>query len=296
MKIYSKICLLIILIQSSLLGAYINTAKASTETNYIFNNNLTIGAKGNDVFSLQQFLIYKGFLRIVTPTGYFGSLTKIALGKWQTSENISPAMGFFGPVSRAKINIKFPEAQIPATPVQNTTSTTPIIITTSSASTTMGVIPTNGTGLPLRLKIPKINVDANILSLGFATSGAMQIPNNVYDVGWFNGGPRPGEKGSSIITGHVAQIRGGVMTKPGVFIELNKLITGDRLNVIDDKGESITFIVRESRLYDPLADASSVFSSADNNTHLNLITCEGTWNPGEQSYSKRLVIFTDLEK
>ena len=123
----------------------------------------------------------------------------------------------------------------------------------------------------------------------------MEIPQNIVEVGWFNGSPRPGEKGSSIITGHVAQIRGGIMTKPGVFMELNKLVVGDKLYVVNDKGESITFVVRESRLYDPTADASNVFSANDNGVHLNLITCEGTWNPAEQSYSKRLVIFTDLE-
>lgn len=296
MKTYLRMYLLATLICASLISADINQAKASSTANYIFTNNLTIGASGTDVSELQQFLISGGFLKIITPTGYFGPLTKAALGKWQASENIYPTAGFFGPLSRARINLIFNQIQVPTTPVQ-TTATTPIIITpTSSPLTTTPSLPVNGTGTPSRLNIPKINVDASVLALGLATSGVMEIPSNVYDVSWFTGSPRPGEKGSSIITGHVAQIRGGVMTKPGVFIDLNKLSVGDKLYVIDDKGESNTFVVRESRLYDPLADASSVFSSDDNNAHLNLITCDGIWNPGEQSYSKRLVVFTELEK
>ena len=297
MKIFFKTSFVILILSISIQCNIASGQTALSAGNFMFSNNLTIGARGNDVSELQQFLISDGFLKIIAPTGYFGPLTRAALGLWQASENIYPSVGFFGPLSRARLNITFSQAQATTTPVQNTTTTPPIIvIATSSPSTTTASSTMSGIGLPIRLKIPKIYVDANILSLGLASSGVMEIPNNVYDVGWFNGSPRPGEKGSSIVTGHVAQIRGGVMTKPGVFIDLNKLTMGDKLIVINDKGESNTFVVRESRLYDPLADASSVFSSNDNNAHLNLITCEGTWNPAEQSYSKRLVVFTDLEK
>jgi LPXTG-site transpeptidase (sortase) family protein len=121
----------------------------------------------------------------------------------------------------------------------------------------------------------------------------MEIPGNVVDVGWFTGSARPGEKGVAVVTGHVAQIRGGVLTKPGVFKNLNVLQTGDKLYVTNDKGITTTFLVRESRLYDPSADATSVFTSKDNGAHLNLITCEGTWNATRQSYSQRLVVFAD---
>ncbi len=78
-------------------------------------------------------------------------------------------------------------------------------------------------GLPVRLKIPKLNVDAGIQYMGLTPDGVMEIPNNIFDVGWFTGSPRPGEKGNAVITGHVAQIRGGILTKPGVFNNLNEL-------------------------------------------------------------------------
>ena len=158
----------------------------------------------------------------------------------------------------------------------------------------MIVATTTANGSPVRLKIPKLNIDAGFQYTGIKSDGTMEIPNNVVDVGWFTGSPHPGDKGSAIITGHVAQIRGGVITKPGVFIDLNKLQAGDKLYVVNDKGVSITFTVREVRSYDPNADATDVFTSKDNGAHLNLITCEGTWNPAQLSYSQRLVVFTDL--
>ncbi len=70
-----------------------------------FSRNLTLGSRGGDVSALQQILISKGFLRISAPTGYFGRLTKLALREWQASAGISPAFGYFGPISRAALNL-----------------------------------------------------------------------------------------------------------------------------------------------------------------------------------------------
>ena len=70
---------------------------------------------------------------------------------------------------------------------------------------------------------------------------------------------------------------------------------GDKIYIEDEKGKAITFVVREKRSYDPKADASEVFSSDDEASHLNLITCEGSWNKDSKSYPKRLVVFTDKE-
>jgi hypothetical protein len=70
---------------------------------------------------------------------------------------------------------------------------------------------------------------------------------------------------------------------------------GDKLYIKDEKGVVTTFVVRMSRSYDPAADASDVFGSSDGQAHLNLITCEGTWDKAQKSYSDRLVVFADEE-
>lgn len=121
----------------------------------------------------------------------------------------------------------------------------------------------------------------------------MEIPSNIVDVGWYTGSPRPGERGNAIITGHVAQIRRSAVTKQGVFYNLSRLRQGDDIYVLNDKGETIRFVVRKSSLYDPAADATDVFTSRDDRAHLVIITCEGTWNQDQLSYSQRLVVFTD---
>lgn len=141
---------------------------------------------------------------------------------------------------------------------------------------------------PVRLTIPTINVNAAIQRVGVALSGEMEVPSDAIDVGWFYPGPRPGEKGSAVIDGHLDGKNG----EPAVFIDLYKLKKGDMVYVQDDTGITIPFVVRESHIYDP-GYAEEVFSSNDG-THLNLITCDGSWGGVKKGYSKRLVVFADL--
>jgi len=145
-------------------------------------------------------------------------------------------------------------------------------------------------GSPVRLKIPLINVDASIEYVGITKEGEMGVPSNTLDVGWFDVGPPPGEQGSAVIAGHLDGKNG----EPGVFTNLNKLKRGDKLYVEDNKGKTIGFIVRESRIYDP-GYANEVFN-ATSGAHLNLVTCDGIWDYSQKNYTKRLVIFTDRIK
>jgi len=146
-------------------------------------------------------------------------------------------------------------------------------------------------GLPVRLKIPEIDVDATIESVGLKANGEMDVPKSPDNVAWFNLGARPGDIGSAVIAGHFGILENG---EGSIFDNLKKLNKGDQLYIEDDKGANIAFVVRESRSYDADADASGVFTSNDGKSHLNLVTCQG-WDKVSESYTKRFVLFTDKE-
>lgn len=146
--------------------------------------------------------------------------------------------------------------------------------------------------IPVRLKIPKINVDTALESVGLTPQGAVDVPKGPTNAGWFNLGPRPGEEGSSVIDGHFGWWKNGTA---GVFNNLNKLHNGDKLYIEDENGETIAFVVREIRRFNPDEDASDIFTSNDGKAHLNLITCSGVWNKTQKTYSGRLIVFTDKE-
>jgi peptidoglycan LD-endopeptidase LytH len=93
----------------------LTTASAQTSTTMsptgAFTRNLERGMRGEDVRALQVFLNSKGF--IITTAGggspgqettLFGALTEKALAKFQASNGITPAIGYFGPKTRAFVN------------------------------------------------------------------------------------------------------------------------------------------------------------------------------------------------
>ncbi len=74
---------------------------------YSFNTDLTLGSRHSDVANLQTWLMSNGFdipaVRTgLTAKGYFGTQTKSALMRYQTSVGLL-ASGYFGPLTRAKI-------------------------------------------------------------------------------------------------------------------------------------------------------------------------------------------------
>ena len=78
---------------------------------FTFTMNLTVGSTGNEVMQLQKFLNGKGFTvaasgagSVGNETAYFGSLTQAAVAKFQAANGITPTAGYFGPITRTKVN------------------------------------------------------------------------------------------------------------------------------------------------------------------------------------------------
>lgn len=65
------------------------------------SRSLSMGARGDDVASLQEFLSSEGYFS-ANATGYFGLITANALARRQASQGVS-AVGVAGPMTRAKI-------------------------------------------------------------------------------------------------------------------------------------------------------------------------------------------------
>jgi len=82
----------------------------STTPSTAFTRDLTLGSTGSDVLALQQYLNTHGY--VITTTGpgspgnesdYFGPKTQSALAKFQKTNGIKPALGYFGPITRTYI-------------------------------------------------------------------------------------------------------------------------------------------------------------------------------------------------
>ena len=99
--------------------AVVAFALTAVSANAAFMRDLTLGSTGADVTELQNILISNGYSIPAGATGYFGAQTQAALAKWQAAVGISPAAGYFGPITRAKL------AGTPSTPGNPGTPSTP---------------------------------------------------------------------------------------------------------------------------------------------------------------------------
>lgn len=90
--------------QIAALQAQLAALGGSSTAGATFTMDLTIGSTGSEVTALQNWLISKGYGIAAGATGYFGAQTQAALAAYQAANGISPAAGYFGPITRAKVN------------------------------------------------------------------------------------------------------------------------------------------------------------------------------------------------
>jgi murein L,D-transpeptidase YcbB/YkuD len=86
------------------------TQLVSTSTSIIptqhfrFTQRMTLGARGTEVRQLQRILTDLGFFpSTVPPSGYFGTITKDAVKKFQQANSI-PTLGIVGPKTVTALN------------------------------------------------------------------------------------------------------------------------------------------------------------------------------------------------
>jgi len=142
---------------------------------------------------------------------------------------------------------------------------------------------------PVRLSIPAIEVDSDLMNLGLDPSGALEVPPSGFPAGWYSGSPVPGEIGPAVIAGHVDW--GG---KSGVFFRLHDLAPGDEITI--DRSDGVTEAFRVASVERYAKDAfptAKVYGDIDH-PGLRLITCGGEFDTDARSYRDNTVVFADL--
>jgi hypothetical protein len=143
---------------------------------------------------------------------------------------------------------------------------------------------------PVSLTIPLIGVKTNLITLGLAKGGSMQVPVSTTVAGWFTGSPRPGAVGSSIIVGHVDG-RVNSTEARGVFFRLNTLKAGDDVFVKRADGTTAEFRVTEVQTYLKDHFPTQTVYGPTPDVELRLITCGGAFDPITHHYLSNIVVY-----
>ncbi len=137
--------------------------------------------------------------------------------------------------------------------------------------------------VPVRLIIPSIGVDAEILPAGYR-DGEMEVPPTADTVGWYEYGPVPGDEGSAVLAAHVAWRK-----QRGVFWDLNTLAPGAEFEVVFDDGTSRAFRAVALDVYEKGTLPSDEIFRRAGDPVLTLITCGGAFNPSLGNYDSNVV-------
>jgi len=97
-------------LQSQLSTSGTTATTSAVPASLLSSSDLTVGSKGATVKALQMFLNANGYVvsasgagSVGNETEYFGNATKAALAKLQAAQGITPAAGYFGAKTRAKL-------------------------------------------------------------------------------------------------------------------------------------------------------------------------------------------------
>ncbi len=144
---------------------------------------------------------------------------------------------------------------------------------------------------PKFITMPTINTDGFIQKVGVDQKKQIAVPNNIHVAGWFNQTAIPGEKGLSIIDGHVTG-----RVNNGIFKDLGKLKDGDIFKIEFGNGTSKEFKVVK-KIDSLVKDSASVLFSQEPGIErqVNLITCSGVFDRKTQSYPNRLVVIAEAK-
>ncbi|MET8177816.1 class F sortase [Streptomyces sp. NPDC005336] len=141
------------------------------------------------------------------------------------------------------------------------------------------------------LDIPSIGVSAPFTELSLDATGMLVPPpdtdNNL--VGWYRGGPSPGERGNAVVAGHVDTKIG-----PAVFYTLSSLKPGGKVSITREDGIIATFLVDRVQTFKKNAFPDQEVYGDTADAQLRLITCGGAYDHAARDYTANVVAFAHL--
>ena len=155
----------------------------------------------------------------------------------------------------------------------------------TGASPTAPATDAEFSGVPARVRIPSIGVDAPLDALHLDSTGALEPPTDFDVAGWYADGTVPGEVGPAVIAGHLDSRSG-----PAVFFRLGELRVGDLVEV-QRGGEWIAFeVVGTARAPKDDFPTEQVYGPTPDR-QLRIITCGGEFDDATRSYRDNVIVY-----
>lgn len=139
---------------------------------------------------------------------------------------------------------------------------------------------------PVRVRIPDVGVDADVIDLGLNTDGTLEVPDDFDQTGWYTGRSVPGNIGPSVVVGHVDSTSG-----PAVFYRLRDLEPGHTIEIHRSDGLVALFRVSDTALVAKDKFPTEQVYGATAEPTLRLVTCGGDFDRSVRSYKGNFIVF-----
>ncbi|MFD7535426.1 class F sortase [Streptomyces sp. NPDC059819] len=141
-----------------------------------------------------------------------------------------------------------------------------------------------------RVRIEAINVNAPVMDVGTDPQGWVQAPppEDPNLAGWYQNGVAPGMRGTSVMVGHVDNMKG-----PAVFYGLGSLQKGNHIEVDRFDGRTAVFEVYGVEVFDKATFPGTRVYGDTGHPELRVITCGGGFSRG-RGYDGNVVAFARL--
>jgi len=144
---------------------------------------------------------------------------------------------------------------------------------------------------PVELRIPSLDVDAPVHSVGLADDGSIAVPALARhnQAGWFDKSPTPGQYGPAVLVGH-ADTRDG----PSIFHDLSRVRPGARVEVVRRDDSVAVFEVNSVERFEKADQPIDRIYADFTRPALRLITCGGEFKGGSIGYVDNIIVFASL--
>lgn len=139
---------------------------------------------------------------------------------------------------------------------------------------------------PRKIELSRVNISGCIQKVGLDQHQAIAVPTNVHLAGWYVGSAVPGDKGISIIDGHVQG-----RYSDAIFGTLKDVRAGDIIRVQFGDMSWKEFETVDTNSYSVAETTRHLLGQLEDvDNQLTLITCTGTYDRQSQSYNQRILV------
>jgi hypothetical protein len=144
---------------------------------------------------------------------------------------------------------------------------------------------------PTKIVIPSINLRASLDTVGLLPDGTIETPpyERAHRAAWYRLGPAPGERGASVLVGHVDSKKA-----VAVFWYLTRIVPGDEIQVTREDRRTALFTVTSIEEFTKSAFPTDRVYADPDTPQLRLVTCGGRWDPVRGEYPSNVVVFATL--